>query len=123
MEAFAISIPSSATGKKSTPLVHAFLRCLLLGTSPAAYISLCKAIAEAPVPLYSNIKVPLLIIVGGDDTTAPRDGADHIIEQCGSKKKELRILEGVGHWHVLEAYAEVQGLIGSFLKDIRESSR
>lgn len=118
MEPLAASIPCAATGSKSTPLVRAFIRSLLLGTSAGGYISLCKAIAEAPVPLYKSVKVPLLAIAGSEDKSAPLDGISDIIEEYGSQKKELRILQGVGHWIVLEAYSEVQSIIGDFLKEL-----
>lgn len=115
MEPLASSIPVTATGSASTPLVHAFIRTLLLTTSADGYISLCTAIAEAPVPRYSNIKIPLLIIVGSEDKSAPIDNATYIVDQYGSQMKELRVLEGVGHWHVLEAYSRVQDMICEFL--------
>jgi pimeloyl-ACP methyl ester carboxylesterase len=118
MEPLAASIPRTATGSKSTPLVHAFIRSLLLGTSAGGYISLCKAIAEASVPEYKSIKVPLLVIAGAEDKSAPLDGITDIIEGYGSQKKELRILKEVGHWIVLEAYLEVQDIIGGFLKEL-----
>jgi pimeloyl-ACP methyl ester carboxylesterase len=118
MEPLAASVPVAATGSKSTPLVHAFIRALLLGTSSAGYISLCKAIAESAVPAYENIKVPLLVIAGAEDKSAPIDGIMHIMENYGSTKKELRTLEGTGHWHVLEAFSQVQEIIGDFLKEL-----
>lgn len=118
MEPLAASIPTAATGRNSTPLVHAFIRSLLLGTSPAGYISLCKAIAESAVPAYEKIKVPLLIIAGAEDKSAPMVGIEHIMEKYASSKKEMRTLEGVGHWHVLEAFSQVQGMIVDFLRDL-----
>ena len=119
MEPLAASIPSAATGSKSTSLVHAFIRALLLGSSPAGYISLCKAIAESAVPGYEKIKVPLLVIAGAEDKSAPMDGIEHIMEKYGSSKKVLRTLEGVGHWHVLEAFSQVQESIGAFLQELK----
>ncbi|KFZ16783.1 hypothetical protein V502_04899 [Pseudogymnoascus sp. VKM F-4520 (FW-2644)] len=118
MEPLAASIPIAATGRNSTPLVHAFIRSLLLGTSPAGYVSLCKAIAESAIPAYENIKVPLLIIAGAEDKSVPMDGILHIMEKYASSKKELRTLEGTGHWHVLEAFSQVQEIIGDFLKEL-----
>lgn len=117
MEPLAASIPTAATGTRSTPLVHAFIRSLLLGITPAGYISLCRAIMEAPVPQYSNIEIPLLAIAGKEDMSASLDGIEHIMREYNSPKKVLRVLEGVGHWHVLEAYSQVQDAIVFFLKD------
>lgn len=96
--------------------MHGFIRSLILGTSPAGYISLCKAIAESPTPDYKSITIPQLIIAGAEDKSAPIEGVEVIMEGYASEKKELRILEGVGHWHVVEAYEEVQSFIGEFLK-------
>ncbi|KFY13629.1 hypothetical protein V492_03130 [Pseudogymnoascus sp. VKM F-4246] len=118
MEPLAASIPIAATGTTSTPLVHAFIRSLLLGTSPAGYMSLCRAISESAIPAYENIKVPLLIIAGAEDKSAPMDGVMHIMENYASIKKELRTLEGTGHWHVLEAFSQVQEIIRGFLKEL-----
>ncbi|KAK4986749.1 hypothetical protein LTR66_007782 [Elasticomyces elasticus] len=121
MEPLAASIPSAATGSNSTPLVHAFIRALLLGTSPAGYVSLCKTIAESAIPAYEKIDVPLLVIAGAEDKTAPMDGIEHMMEKYASTKKELRTLEGAGHWHVLEAPSQVQKIIGDFLKELSSS--
>lgn len=115
MEPLALSVPVAATGSKATPLVHAFIRTLLLGSSPDGYISLCRAIAEARAPDYKSIKAPLLIIAGAEDKSAPVEGSTHILEQYGSSRKEQKVLDGVGHWHNLEAYGEVGKLVGDFV--------
>lgn len=115
MEPLALSIPVSATGTKATPLVHAFIRALLLASDPDAYISLCRAIAEAKVPDYKSIKAPLLIISGDEDKSAPVEGSTYILEQYGSVRKEQKVLDGVGHWHILEAYEDVAKLVGEFV--------
>ncbi|KAB5576485.1 Alpha/Beta hydrolase protein [Coniochaeta sp. 2T2.1] len=118
MEPLALSIPAAATGSKASPLVHAFIRALLLASSPDGYISLCRAIAEARVPDYGSIKAPLLIIAGGEDKSAPVEGSTYILEQYGSAKKEQMVLDGVGHWHVLEAYDDVAKLVGDFVGNL-----
>jgi pimeloyl-ACP methyl ester carboxylesterase len=118
MSPLAATIPTAATGSRSTPLVHAFIRTLLLGNNPAGYISLCRAIGEAATPDYKGIAAPVLILAGEEDKTAPLEGVADIMGAYGSEKKEVRILQGVGHWHVLEAWEEVQGFIGGFLGEI-----
>lgn len=117
VEALANTTPKAATGRNSTPLHHAFIRSLILGTEPEGYISLCNAIATAKPPQYSNIKVPLLIIAGSDDQTAPRSGCELILKGYGTRDEEKRIVEldGVGHWHVIEDYEKVGGLIVDFV--------
>jgi len=78
---------------------------LILGTSPEGYISLCNVIAKASKPEYSNITVPLLILVGSEDKTAPLSGAEAILNAYGTSKdeKKIEILDGICHWHCVEA--------------------
>jgi len=118
MEPLALSIPTAATGGRATPLVHAFIRALLLASDPEGYISLCRAIAEAGVPDYGAIRVPLLVIAGEEDRSAPVEGSTGIMERYGSERKEQRVLHGVGHWHVLEAHEEVARLVGEFVEGV-----
>jgi pimeloyl-ACP methyl ester carboxylesterase len=90
----------------------------LLPNNPEAYISHCRAIVEARLPDYPSIKAPLLIIAGGEDESAPVEGSTLILEKYGSARKEQKILEGVGHWHILEAYEDVAKLVGEFVADL-----
>lgn len=105
LEALANTIPTAATGSKASALQQAFIRSLILGTSPEGYISLCNVIAKASKPEYSNITVPLLILVGSEDKTAPLSGAEAILNAYGTSKdeKKIEILDGICHWHCVEA--------------------
>ncbi|RFU26923.1 hypothetical protein B7463_g9430, partial [Scytalidium lignicola] len=120
MEAMADSIPQAATGSKSTSTQHAFIRTLLLAQDAAGYISLCKVIANAQAPQYEKITCPVLIIAGLDDKSAPLEGSQLILDSCATNvaKKRLRKLEGVGHWHCIEAAPEVESLIEEFIKSL-----
>lgn len=95
LETFANTIPTSATGTKANALQHAFIRSLILGTSSEGYMSLCNVIAKASKPSYDSIKVPLVILVGSDDKTAPLTGAEAILNAYGTPKdrKRIEILE------------------------------
>ncbi|PBP17160.1 alpha/beta hydrolase, partial [Diplocarpon rosae] len=118
LEPLANTIPSSATGRRSTPLQHAFVRSLILGTSPGGYISLCNAIAKATRPRYESIDVPLLILAGEDDKTAPLDSSEAIASSYGTGdgEKRVQVLKGVGHWHCVEAAEEIATEVDSFLR-------
>ncbi|KAK2630488.1 hypothetical protein QTJ16_001308 [Diplocarpon rosae] len=118
LEPLANTIPSSATGRRSTPLQHAFVRSLILGTSPGGYVSLCNAIAKATQPRYETIDVPLLILAGEDDKTAPLDSSKTIADSYGTGdgEKSVQVLKGVGHWHCVEAAEEIATAVGSFLR-------
>ncbi|RDW91963.1 hypothetical protein BP5796_01357 [Coleophoma crateriformis] len=120
LEALAETVPTSATGSASTALHHAFIRALILGTSPEGYASLCKVIATAAPPDYQSIKVPLLILAGANDKTAPLAGSQAILDSYGTpeSEKQIEILQGVGHWHCIENPDMVKVHLSRFLKTV-----
>lgn len=65
-----VDIPTRATGSKATKTAEAFVRSLIQSSNPDAYMSLAQAIADAPVPEYNKIKVPLLCVAGQEDQVA-----------------------------------------------------
>ncbi|KAM5359828.1 hypothetical protein ACJZ2D_014170 [Fusarium nematophilum] len=113
MEVLAESIPTAATGSKSTPTQHAFIRALLLSQPPQGYISLCRTIVDARPPAYAEIKAPLLVLAGSDDKTSPLENCQKIIDSWGGQTR-LEVLDGVGHWHCIEAADDVASGINQF---------
>lgn len=65
-----VDTPSRAIGSKATKTAVAFVRSLIQSCDAAAYVSLARAIADAPVPEYKQIKVPLLCVAGQEDQVA-----------------------------------------------------
>lgn len=118
MEPLANIIPQAATNSKSTSTQRALIRELLLGQDPKSYASMCQVIVDMKEPRYDAIKQPLLIIAGEEDKSAPLEGCKYIHEHVGSQKKELKILNGVGHWHCIEAPEQVGGLIADFCSSL-----
>jgi len=102
MEALANSIPQMATGTKASPLARAFIRELLLAQDMWGYLSSCRVIAGAKQPKYGKVQVPVLIIVGEEDKSAPLEECEKMFEQLGTKRKRLEVMKGVGHWHCVE---------------------
>lgn len=119
MQPMADTIPSAAVGKKAPALAKALIRELLLGQDPAGYISNCRVIVNATPPNYSKINVPVLILAGEEDKSAPLEGCKKIFEEIGSSEKKLEIMPGVGHWHCLEAVDDVVKLIQAFYHEIQ----
>lgn len=117
MEPLANTIPKAATGSYSTPLHRAFIRELLLGQDPEGYISNCQVIAQAQPPAYEKVKVPFLLIAGEDDKSASLEGCTHIYNSVASDFKKMEVLEGVGHWHCIEAGDQVGDLIAGFCRE------
>ena len=109
-----------ATGEKAGSLQRAFIRTLILSTSHKGYMSLCHVMATAQQPNYGAINVPLLIIAGLDDVTAPLSASETILEKYGTMKgsKTIKDLSGVGHWHCVEAPADVEELVKKFVQNI-----
>ncbi|KAJ5212305.1 uncharacterized protein N7498_003951 [Penicillium cinerascens] len=118
MEPMANTIPSAAVGSRSTPLQKAFIRELLLGQDPKGYAALCRAIATAQPADYAAVKAPFMLIAGKEDKSASMEGCKHIYDHVSSQKKSLEVLEGVGHWHCIEAADEVGGLLAQFASEI-----
>jgi pimeloyl-ACP methyl ester carboxylesterase len=119
MQPMADTVPQSAVGKKASPLVKAFIRELLLSQDPAGYCSNCRVIINARPPNYSKINVPILILAGEEDQSAPLDGCKRMFEEIGTSEKKLEIMQGVGHWHCMEAFEEVGNLIQAFYHEIQ----
>lgn len=119
MEAIASTIPTAATGSQSTPLHHAFIRTLLLSQRPAGYISMCRVIGSATPPDYGKIRVPVLIIAGEEDKSAPLQGCEEILKRIGSEEKKMVVSKGVGHWICIENPGKVKDAIGDFYRQIQ----
>ena len=119
MEAMALTVPTAATGTRSTPLQHAFIRALLLSQRPAAYISMCRVIGSATPPHYAKIQVPVLIVAGEEDKSAPLQGCEDILRRIGAEEKRIEVLKGVGHWLCIESPEKVVDAIVGFYKQIQ----
>ncbi|KAM3084900.1 hypothetical protein ACMFMG_003345 [Clarireedia jacksonii] len=119
LESLADTIPPAATGKGASPLVHAFVRALILSTSVEGYSSLCRVIASAERPKYDRIKVPLLILAGDEDKTAPLEACKEILNAYGTtpQQKKLTVLPGLGHWHCIEGPKLVAQHIADFIDE------
>lgn len=117
MDPMADVVPFSAVGSKAQAVHRAFIRELILGMELAGYISLCRVIAGAwkTLPEYEKVACPVLIIAGEEDKSAPLAGCEKILAAMGSKQKELEVMQGVGHWHCVEAAEDVGDLIVKFL--------
>jgi pimeloyl-ACP methyl ester carboxylesterase len=119
MEAMANTIPQAAVGSKASDLVKAMIRELLLAQNPQGYISNCKVIRGAKPPEYAKVKVPVLVIAGEEDKSAPLDAVKKIYGEIGVEEKKLVVMEGVGHWHCLEAPEVVGKHILDFYHEIQ----
>jgi esterase/lipase len=94
------------------------IRELILGQDPKSYASHCRAIVDMKDPGFGSIKAPVLILAGDEDKSAPLDGCQYIYDHLGSQHKELKVMQGVGHWHCVEAGEDVGKAISAFAAQI-----
>jgi pimeloyl-ACP methyl ester carboxylesterase len=113
MESMAAVIPDAAVGSKASPLAKAFIREVLMGQTTEGYAALCGAIATSTTGDLSKVKAKVLILAGEEDKSAPMEGSLKYKEEI--ENTELKVLKGVGHWHVVEAGEEVAECIREFL--------
>ncbi|PYI07309.1 alpha/beta-hydrolase [Aspergillus sclerotiicarbonarius CBS 121057] len=123
MEPMANKIPRNATGARSSPLVKSFIRELIMGQNPQGYAALCRAIATAPKINYSAVTAPFLLIAGAEDKSASMEGCEYIHARVSSERKHMEVLQGVGHWHCVEAPETVGQAIADFANvNMRETT-
>ncbi|KIX07298.1 uncharacterized protein Z518_01951 [Rhinocladiella mackenziei CBS 650.93] len=115
VETMANTIPNAATGSKATATQKGFIREMLMSQDPEGYIANCRAIEIATPPEYAKVTGPMLIIAGDQDKSAPLAGCEKIFGELGAdaKSKRLEVLQGVGHWHCVEA----PDLVGPLIRD------
>ena len=112
------TIPTGATGSRSNALQRAFIRQLLLAQNPKGYQSMCKVMGNAKVPDYAAVKIPVHIIAGEEDKSAPLAGCKEILERLGSENKQITTVDGMGHWHCIEASELMIEYIGTFVNEV-----
>ena len=117
IEAMADTVPFSALGSGATALQRAFVRELVMGVSTLGYVGLCGVIANAykAKPQYGKVECPLLVVAGEEDKSAPLEGCERIVREVVSRRKQLKVLKKVGHWHCVEAPEETAAAILDFL--------
>jgi pimeloyl-ACP methyl ester carboxylesterase len=77
------------------------------------YARHCEALAAAQAADVARIDVPVLLITGDEDNTAPSPACVALTSQFSDA--ELMILGRTGHWTTLERPAEVSEAILNFL--------
>ncbi|KAH8695457.1 5-carboxymethyl-2-hydroxymuconate isomerase [Talaromyces proteolyticus] len=112
-------VATAATSRKtqsSRPLSFYAVRQFLVSTHPEGYAKGCIALAKSPetVIAVETLQMPTLIVAGRDDVISPLQLVEKYKDRLPNGK--LEILEGVGHWHVLEDLEATARVIKEFLK-------
>lgn len=116
MRAVADTIVGAATSeetRRSRPLAAALVRELLLAQPPEGYARACEALAAATTPDFGAITAPALLLAGSDDKVSPPAVSEEIAGALGGAR--VTVLDGVGHWHAVEAPGAVTDALRAFL--------
>jgi 3-oxoadipate enol-lactonase len=94
------------------------VRAMMLGTSPEGAAAALRAMAvrRDQMELLPSIKVPTLIIVGGEDSITPPSDAKTMSAKIEGSR--LVIVEGAGHLSNVERPEEFNGALVEFLRGL-----
>jgi pimeloyl-ACP methyl ester carboxylesterase len=89
----------------------AAVRLSLLGQDPEGYAKACSALAKSTNTYldFSRIPADTLILTGTEDKISPPQLCKKYNDALQGRKG-LKILQDVGHWHVLE---DPEGVVGA----------
>ncbi|KAJ0419182.1 hypothetical protein BJY00DRAFT_324529 [Aspergillus carlsbadensis] len=109
---------TSAHTRSKNPLAISAVRQFLLSTHPEGYAKGCIALAKsADVRIaVERLNMPALIVAGQDDKISSVGLAEGYVKRM--RDARLEILQGVGHWHVLE---DLDGTVGAIKRFLEES--
>lgn len=100
--------------KLSNPIAAAAVRLMHLGQDPEGYAKGCAALVDAQALDFSAINPPTLIVTGSADKISQPSRCERYVEGREGEAS-LRVLPGVGHWHIFEDLQGTAAPIRSFL--------
>lgn len=101
---------TSQTTQSSRPMAVAATRLSLLSQDPEGYAKACTALASAEGLDFSQLKCPTFILTGTDDKVSPPQLCEKYSGQISGSK--MKVLEGIGHWHLFE---DPQGVVDAIV--------
>lgn len=106
---------TSPLTRSSRPLALSGVRQYLISTHPEGYAKGCIALAKSrdTVVTVETLQMPTLIIAGRDDPISPVPLVENYRDRLPNGR--LEILDGVGHWHVLEDLEATAKVIKEFV--------
>jgi pimeloyl-ACP methyl ester carboxylesterase len=117
MVAVAGAIAAAGTSnytQSSNPIAAAAVRLSLLGQDAEGYAKACTALASAEAIDYAQTGVKTLFVTGSEDGVAPPEVCEGYVRASGGTA-ELKVLKGVGHWHVFEDLQGVAAAVQEYL--------
>jgi 3-oxoadipate enol-lactonase len=115
--AVAGAVAAAGTGpatKSDRPEIVGYVRESVLSQTDEGYAVACEAAADSVDADQSKIAGPVLVITGSADGICPPEKAEHIAS--GFADARVEVIDGIGHWTVVEAGKQVSTMIADFLK-------
>ncbi len=115
-DAMTVSLLGTTT-LRARPRVSAHLKGLIArDLDPEGVARALEAMRDRPdsVPILPTIQVPVLVVVGEEDTLTPPEEARRIF--AGVPGSRLEVIRGSGHLSNLETPGDFNGILQSFLK-------
>lgn len=94
------------------------VRAMIAAQSPEAIIGASRAMLDRPdsTPTLSTISVPVLLIVGSEDTLTPPPNAEAMQRAIAGSR--LECVSGAGHLSNLDRPAAFNGIVAEFLESL-----
>jgi 3-oxoadipate enol-lactonase len=110
----AIVTRSLSPGTRSAkPEIAAFVRELVMRQDPEGYARNNEALAAAADPGPVDLRLPLLLVAGRDDTLSPPSVSERIAAAHGSA--DIRVIDGIGHQIPLEDARRTTQILTTFI--------
>jgi 3-oxoadipate enol-lactonase len=110
----------SAFSRSDKPALVGLVRELLLRNDPESYAASCRALANGKAISHERVEVPTLLIVGDDDKVTPLTMATRLYQHFPNAR--LEVVADSGHWATVEKPSELNQIILTFLKTIKQSN-
>ncbi|KAK5040139.1 hypothetical protein LTS07_000636 [Exophiala sideris] len=110
-----VAAATSAKTQSERPVAVSAVRQSLLATHPEGYAKGCLALAKSRNTTVNveQLKMPVLVVAGTDDKISPMSLCEGYVKRLPDAR--LKVVEGVGHWHVLEDVHGVAKAMEEFL--------
>lgn len=119
MRACAETIATNGTSERSKTTnlsAYAAVKAILMSQDPEGYAKACTALGSATnldIDL-SKLTMPVLVIAGDEDRVSPVATCQSLVERLPNA--EIEIVQGVGHWSIVEDPLALGKVVDRFLK-------
>ncbi|KAH6621922.1 fumarylacetoacetate hydrolase-like protein [Boeremia exigua] len=113
---------TSARSQARNPMAVNAVRLSLQGQDAEGYAKACSALANAAVVAWERVSAKVTIVTGSEDGVAPVGACEEALSIL-SKKTELEVVDGVGHWSVFEEVEGTAKVVENVLGRVSVASR